>query len=85
MGKEYRAMLDLVRWRKAVGRKETAAPNDNVLLGKAQSVDYPGLLEDVLEKVTEMTGENWRETAEELEEMLRAGASESRGAPGSGY
>jgi len=28
-------------------------------------------MEDVLEKVTEMTGENWREKAEELEEMLR--------------
>jgi hypothetical protein len=25
----------------------------------------------VLEKVTEMTGANWREKAEELEEMLR--------------
>jgi len=34
MGREYRAMLDLVRWRKAVGRKETVALSDNVLLGK---------------------------------------------------
>lgn len=72
MGREYRAMLELVRWRKAVGRKQTVPLNDNVLLGKAESVDYPGVIADVLEKVTEMTGENWREKAEELEEMLRA-------------
>ncbi len=71
MGKEYRAMLDLVRWRKAVGRKETVALNDNVLLGKAATEDYPGVVADVLEKVTEMTGDNWQEKAEELEEMLR--------------
>ena len=71
MGKEYRAMADLVRWRKAVGRRETVLLNDNVLLGKADSEGYPGLVADVLEKVTEMTGENWMEKAEELEEMLR--------------
>ena len=71
-GKEYRTMLDLVRWRKAVGRKETVALSDNVLLGKADREDYPEVLSDVLEKVTEMTGENWEEKAEQLEEMLRA-------------
>ena len=71
-GKEYRAMLDLVRWRKVVGRRETVPLNDNLLLGRAECVDYPGLLADVLEKVTEMTGDNWREKTEELEEMLRA-------------
>jgi hypothetical protein len=70
MGKEYRAMLDLVRWRKAVGRKETVPLNDQVLVGQAKSNDYPELIADVLEKVTEMTGDNWREKAEELEDML---------------
>lgn len=61
------------RWRKmgkAVGRKETVPLNHDVLLGRADSVDYPGLLSDVLEKVTEMTGGNWQEKAGELEEML---------------
>ena len=72
MGKEYRAMEDLVRWRKAVGRKETVVLNDQVLLGQAKNADYPELVADVLEKVTEMTGDNWQEKAEELEEMLRA-------------
>jgi hypothetical protein len=72
MGKEYRAMLDLARWRKAVGRKETVVLNDDVLLGRTDREDYPEVIADVLEKVTDMTGENWREKAEELEEMLRA-------------
>jgi hypothetical protein len=58
--KEYRAMLDLVRWRKAVGRKETMPLNDKVLHAQTKSTDYPGLIAAVLEKVTEMTGENWR-------------------------
>jgi hypothetical protein len=71
MGKEYRSMLDLVRWRKAVGRKETVVLNDNVLLGQAKNAEYPELIADVLEKVTEMTGDNWMEKAGELEEMLR--------------
>ncbi len=51
-------MLDLVRWRKAVGRNETVMLSDSVLLGKAETEDYPGLVADVLEKVTEMTGDN---------------------------
>jgi hypothetical protein len=72
MGKEYRAMEDLVRWRKAVGRKETVVLSDRVLLGEAKKSEYPDLLADVLEKVTEMTGGNWEEKAEELEGMLRA-------------
>lgn len=71
MGKPYRVMLDLVRWRKAVGGKETVALNDNVLLGQTKSSDHPALAADLLERVTEMTGDNWREKAEELEEMLR--------------
>jgi hypothetical protein len=75
MGKEYRAMLDLVRWRKAVGRKERVALNENVLLEKAQAVDYPGLLADVLDGLLSMTQENWKERCEELSELLRPVAS----------
>ena len=74
MGKPYRVMLDLVRWRKAVGGVQTVALNDNVLLGQTKSADHPALAADLLEKVTEMTGENWQEKAEEMEEILRAAA-----------
>jgi hypothetical protein len=72
-GKEFRTMQDLVRWRKSVGRKETVPLNDNVLLGKAESVDYPGLLADVLDGLVSMTEDNWQQRCEELAEMLRPG------------
>jgi hypothetical protein len=71
MGKEYRAMLDLVRWRKAMGRKGTVALNDRVLLEKAESVDYPGLLSDVLDGLMSMTEVNWKYESGKLAELLR--------------
>jgi hypothetical protein len=46
-----------------------------VLLGKADSVDYPGLLSDVLEGLMEMTQENWQEDSEELADLLRPAVS----------
>jgi hypothetical protein len=76
--KEYLAMLDLVRWRKAVGHREKVALNENVLLEKAPAVDYPGLLADVLDGLLSMSEHNWRERCEELAELLRAMA----GSPG---
>lgn len=50
-------MLDLVRWRKAVGRQETVPLNDKVLLERASSADYPALLSDVLDGLLSMTEE----------------------------
>ena len=35
------------------------------------SVDYPGLLADVLDGLLSMTEENWAERCEELAELLR--------------
>jgi hypothetical protein len=70
-GKEYRAMLDLVRWRKRVGGKEKVRLNEAVLHERAQSTDYPALLSDVLDGLLSMTEENWAERCEELTEMLR--------------
>ncbi len=66
----YAAMLDLVRWRKNMGRKKTVALNQNILLEKASAVDYPGLLADVLDGLLEMNGGNWEEVCERLREML---------------
>jgi len=70
-GKEYRTMLELVRWRKNVGRKETVPLNEAVLQGKADTTDYPGLLSDVLDGLLSMTDENWQERCDELAEVLR--------------
>jgi hypothetical protein len=70
-GKEYNAMLELVRWRKKVGRREKVPLNDALLHNRAETVDYPGLLSDVLDGLLSMTEENWAERCEELAELLR--------------
>ena len=72
-GKEYRAMVDLVRWRKKVGRKEKLPLKQAIVHESVQSADYPALLSDVLDGLLSMTEENWAERCEELAEMLRGG------------
>lgn len=85
-GPAYSTMLDLVRWRKQVGRKETLALNDDVLHERAETTDYPGLLSDVLDDLLSMTDTNWQDQCEELAEVLRrtlanANAMSSHSAP----
>ncbi len=70
-GPAYQAMLDLVRWRKKVGRKETMPLNDAILHENADTTDYPALLSDVLDGLLSMTQTNWHDLAEELAEALR--------------
>jgi len=70
-GKEYRAMLELVRWRKKVGGKGKVPLNDAIVHERAQTVDFPGLLADVLDGLLSMTDENWAEQCEALAELLR--------------
>lgn len=70
-GPAYHAMLDLVRWRKKVGRKETIPLNDAILHDKADTTDYPALLSDVLDGLLSMSDANWQDLAEELSELLR--------------
>ena len=70
-GKEYQAMVDLVRWRKKVGRKEKLPLNEAIGNERAQSADYPALLSDVLDGLLSMTEENWAERCGELTDMLR--------------
>ena len=71
-GGAYTRMLDMVRWRKGVGRTETVALNENITSGKARSTDYPALLSDVLDGLLSMTENNWEELSKELAELLRA-------------
>ena len=70
-GGAYSVMLDLVRWRKKVGRKETLPLNEAILHEKAETTDYPGLLSDVLDGLLSMTADNWQELCEELAELVR--------------
>ena len=74
-GPAYQAMLDLVRWRKKVGRKETMPLNDAILHEKADTTDYPALLSDVLDGLLSMTETNWQDLAEELAQLLRPALS----------
>ena len=70
-GKSYAILADLVRWRKKVGRSEKVPLNDSILLEKGSSVDYPGLLSDVLDGLLSMTDENWEQETQALAEVLR--------------
>jgi hypothetical protein len=70
-GPAYAAMLDLVRWRKRIGRKETLPLNDNILHENAETTDYPGLLSDVLDGLLSMTANNWQDLCEDLAARLR--------------
>ena len=84
-GPAYQAMLDLDRWRKKIGRKETIPLNEAIRHEKADTTDYPVLLSDVLDGLLSMTETNWQDLCEELAEMLRpvlAGTSQSPTATG---
>jgi len=70
-GGAYTVMLDLVRWRKKVGRQETVPLNEAILHERADTTDYPGLISDVLDGVLSITKDNWQERSEELAELLR--------------
>ena len=70
-GGAYATMLDLVRWRKKVGRKEKLPLNELILHERAETTDYPGLLSDVLDGLLSMTTTNWQELCEELVELVR--------------
>ena len=71
-GGAYERMLDVVRWRKRVGRTEKVPLNDEVVLRTARSTDYPALLSEVLEGLLSMTESNWEELSRELAGVLKA-------------
>lgn len=70
-GKAYQTMLDIVRWRKKVGRHGKLPLNDAILHETAKSTDYPALIADVFDGLLSMTGDNWQEKCEELADLLR--------------
>ena len=70
-GQAYRLAAELVRWRKAMGRKGTVLLNEAITKESAAAVDFAGLLADVLDEVLTMDEGNWREKAEALAALLR--------------
>jgi hypothetical protein len=71
-GPAYAKMLDVVRWRKRVGRRETVMLNEDIISGKAPSAERPELLSEVLDGLLSMTEGNWQDLSTELAEMLRS-------------
>ena len=70
-GPAYRVLIDLVRWRKAMGNRGTVALNESITGATAASADFAGLLSDVLDELLAMTEENWNEKVEVLADLLR--------------
>lgn len=70
-GAAYKTMVDLVRWRKQVGRRETVRLNESIFAAQTSSTDYAGLLADVLEHLLDMTEDNWEARSRELTDLLR--------------
>jgi hypothetical protein len=70
-GKAYQNMLDLVRWRKKIGRTGKVPLNDAILHEKTSNANYPALLSDVLDGLLSMTGNNWQDICDELSDLLR--------------
>jgi hypothetical protein len=70
-GPAYQVMLDLVRWRKTISGKEKVPFNPEVFHEKQPTIDYPGLLSDVLDGLLSMTDTNWEDHCAELAELLR--------------
>jgi hypothetical protein len=70
-GGAYTVLGDLVRWRKAVGRRDPGQLSEDILGGKAASTDYAGLISDVLDELLSFDESNWEEKCEELAGLLR--------------
>lgn len=81
-GAAYASMLDLVRWRKKVGRKQTVALNEAIFHDTTGATDYPGLLSDVLDGLLSMTEANWPDLCTELTELLRPVRSQQQSIAG---
>lgn len=70
-GPAYRVMLDLVRWRKTIGRQETVQLSERILGEPAARADFPGLISDVLDELLSFDESNWETKCEELAALLR--------------
>jgi hypothetical protein len=71
MGPAYATLLDLVEWRKRMGRKAEVPFNDATFHDRAATADPEGLLADVLDGLLSMTEQNWPDLCEELTTLLR--------------
>jgi hypothetical protein len=67
----YRVLLDLVRWRKSIGRREAVQLSEAIATGTAPRTDFEGLISDVLDELLSFDESNWETKCEELAALLR--------------
>jgi hypothetical protein len=70
-GPAYQVLLELVRWRKSIGRHQPGQLSEDILGGKAASTDFAGLISDVLDELLSFDEGNWESKCEELAALLR--------------
>jgi hypothetical protein len=70
-GPAFKVLLEFVRWRKTIGRREKVDLPLELLAGQAPAVDALGILSDVLDALMSLTPENWEQRCEELAELIR--------------
>lgn len=70
-GPAYRVLLDLVRWRKSIGRHQAVQLSEAIETGTAATTDFEGLISDVLDELLSFDESNWESKCEELAALLR--------------
>jgi len=70
-GPAYEVLLELVRWRKSISRRQPGQLSEEILGGRAASTDFAGLLSDVLDELLSFDESNWETKCEELAALLR--------------
>jgi hypothetical protein len=70
-GPAYRVLLDLVRWRKSIGRRQAVQLSEAITAGAAARTDFEGLISDVLDELLSFDESNWESKCEELAALLR--------------
>ena len=70
-GPAYQVLLELVRWRKSIGRREPGRLGEEILGGRTASTDLAGLISDVLDELLSFDESNWETKCEELAALLR--------------
>jgi len=70
-GPAFKVLMEFVRWRKSVGRREKINLPEELFKTRAPDVDHAGVLSDVLDELLSFNAENWEEKCEELAELIR--------------
>ncbi len=74
-GKDYAALAEFVRWRKAIHGQAGREVAKRLVSCGERDEDYPALIQDMLGELESFNRDNWEEKCEELADLLRASVS----------